>query len=173
MMVEYLFQMWGDEAEMLPGQKQSYLSLLLGLQLYKPGFYGLEAGLREKFWLLLHVYFSTTYFVGWTRCHAIMEIEENGMSLVLCLLQQKKSHIQLLLVPQKVNHQEMLTPCLKRKKKKQDTYGHLLTLAYVKVQVLNLKMVAPKAVIPENIYIGISGKVPKIDTSGTERESFF
>uniref|UniRef100_A0A2N9ELV3 Piezo-type mechanosensitive ion channel homolog domain-containing protein n=1 Tax=Fagus sylvatica TaxID=28930 RepID=A0A2N9ELV3_FAGSY len=48
MMVEYLFQMWGNEAEMFPGQKHSNLSLLLGLQLYKPGFYGIEAGLRGK-----------------------------------------------------------------------------------------------------------------------------
>ncbi|KAJ7973395.1 Piezo-type mechanosensitive ion channel like [Quillaja saponaria] len=47
-MVEYLFQMWGDLAEMFPGQQHSRLSLLLGLQLYKPGFFGLESGLRGK-----------------------------------------------------------------------------------------------------------------------------
>ncbi|XP_062084665.1 piezo-type mechanosensitive ion channel homolog isoform X2 [Humulus lupulus] len=47
-MVEYLFQMWGDQAEMFPGQKHSYLSLFLGLQLYKPGFSGIESGLRSK-----------------------------------------------------------------------------------------------------------------------------
>lgn len=46
--IEYLFQMWGDKAEMFPGQKNSSLSLFLGLQLYKSGFSGLEAGLRRK-----------------------------------------------------------------------------------------------------------------------------
>ncbi|CAJ2631584.1 unnamed protein product [Trifolium pratense] len=47
-MVEYLFQMWGDWAEMFPGQDHFQLSLLMGLQLYKPGFKGLESGLRGK-----------------------------------------------------------------------------------------------------------------------------
>ncbi|XP_020211265.1 piezo-type mechanosensitive ion channel homolog isoform X2 [Cajanus cajan] len=47
-MVEYLFQMWGDQAEMFPGQENFQLSLFMGLQLYKPGFKGLESGLRGK-----------------------------------------------------------------------------------------------------------------------------
>ncbi|KAJ1417088.1 putative piezo-type mechanosensitive ion channel-like protein isoform [Sesbania bispinosa] len=47
-MVEYLFQMWGGQADMFPGQEHSQLSLLMGLQLYKPGFKGLESGLRGK-----------------------------------------------------------------------------------------------------------------------------
>ncbi|EPS67267.1 hypothetical protein M569_07509, partial [Genlisea aurea] len=46
--VEYLFQMWGNHAEMFPGQKRQYLSNFLGLQLYRQGFEGLEAGLRPK-----------------------------------------------------------------------------------------------------------------------------
>nr|XP_017241510.1 PREDICTED: piezo-type mechanosensitive ion channel homolog isoform X4 [Daucus carota subsp. sativus] len=46
--VEYLFQMWGKHAEMFPNQKHYWLSLLLGIQVYKPGFWGLEAGLRGK-----------------------------------------------------------------------------------------------------------------------------
>ncbi|KAI4301844.1 hypothetical protein L6164_035084 [Bauhinia variegata] len=48
MMLEYLFQMWGDQADMFPGQEYSRLSLFLGLHLYKPGFNGLESGLRGK-----------------------------------------------------------------------------------------------------------------------------
>lgn len=44
--IEYFFQLWGNRAEMFPGQKHSSLSLFLGLQLYKPGFLGLESGLR-------------------------------------------------------------------------------------------------------------------------------
>ncbi|WCJ43227.1 hypothetical protein M5689_023983 [Euphorbia peplus] len=45
---EYLFQLWGHQAEMFPGQKYSSVSLFLGLQLYAPGFLGIEAGLRGK-----------------------------------------------------------------------------------------------------------------------------
>ncbi|OIW17512.1 hypothetical protein TanjilG_22624 [Lupinus angustifolius] len=47
-MVEYLFQILGDQAGMFPGQEHSQLSLFMGLQLYKPGFRGLESGLRGK-----------------------------------------------------------------------------------------------------------------------------
>ncbi|KAK1398972.1 piezo-type mechanosensitive ion channel-like [Heracleum sosnowskyi] len=45
---EYLFQMWGKQAEMFPNQKHYSLSLFLGIQLYDPGFWGMEAGLRGK-----------------------------------------------------------------------------------------------------------------------------
>ncbi|XP_027116044.1 piezo-type mechanosensitive ion channel homolog isoform X2 [Coffea arabica] len=45
---EYLFQMWGEYAEMFPGQRHYDLSLLLGFQVYKPNFWGIEAGLRAK-----------------------------------------------------------------------------------------------------------------------------
>ena len=71
MMVEYLFQMWGDEAEMFPGQKHSYLSLLLGLQLYKPGFYGLEAGLRGKVLVIVACIFQYNIFCWLDKmpCH--------------------------------------------------------------------------------------------------------
>ncbi|KMS97035.1 hypothetical protein BVRB_7g179380 isoform B [Beta vulgaris subsp. vulgaris] len=45
-MVEYLFQMWGQQAKMFPGQKHSSLSHLLGLQVFEPGFWGIESSLR-------------------------------------------------------------------------------------------------------------------------------
>ncbi|KAK2457295.1 piezo-type mechanosensitive ion channel protein [Trifolium repens] len=45
---EYLFQMWGEQAKMFPGQKYSDVSLFLGFRLYSPGFWGLESGLRGK-----------------------------------------------------------------------------------------------------------------------------
>ncbi|XP_042475858.1 piezo-type mechanosensitive ion channel homolog isoform X1 [Macadamia integrifolia] len=45
---EYLFQMWGKLAEMFPGQRHSALSFFLGFQLFKPGFWGLESGLRGE-----------------------------------------------------------------------------------------------------------------------------
>ncbi|XP_059660540.1 piezo-type mechanosensitive ion channel homolog isoform X2 [Cornus florida] len=45
---EYLFQMWGKQAEMFPGQKHYDLSLILGFHVFKPSFWGLEGGLRGK-----------------------------------------------------------------------------------------------------------------------------
>lgn len=45
---EYLFQMWGKQAEMFPGQKYSDLSLFLGFRVFKSGFWALESGLRAK-----------------------------------------------------------------------------------------------------------------------------
>ncbi|MBA0617615.1 hypothetical protein Godav_027042 [Gossypium davidsonii] len=45
---EYLFQMWGKQAGMFPGQKHSDLSLILGLQVYELGFWGVESALRGK-----------------------------------------------------------------------------------------------------------------------------
>ncbi|GAV80465.1 DUF3595 domain-containing protein [Cephalotus follicularis] len=45
---EYLFQMWGKQAGMFPGQKHSNLSLFLGFRVYEPSFWGIELGLRGK-----------------------------------------------------------------------------------------------------------------------------
>ncbi|CAL5433099.1 unnamed protein product [Camellia sinensis] len=45
---EYLFQMWGKQAKMFPGQNHYNFSLILGFQVFKPGFWGLEEGLRGK-----------------------------------------------------------------------------------------------------------------------------
>ncbi|XP_027363086.1 piezo-type mechanosensitive ion channel homolog isoform X4 [Abrus precatorius] len=45
---EYLFQMWGKQAKMFPGQKHSDISLFLGFQVFQSGFWGLESGLRGK-----------------------------------------------------------------------------------------------------------------------------
>ncbi|OVA11397.1 Piezo family [Macleaya cordata] len=45
---EYLYQMWGKQAEMFPGQKHAGLSLFLGFQSFSPGFWGREMGLRGK-----------------------------------------------------------------------------------------------------------------------------
>ncbi|PIA39355.1 hypothetical protein AQUCO_02600068v1 [Aquilegia coerulea] len=46
--VEYLYQMWGKQAKMCPGQKHAVLSLFLGFRSFNPGFWGLEAGLRGQ-----------------------------------------------------------------------------------------------------------------------------
>ncbi|XP_050223428.1 piezo-type mechanosensitive ion channel homolog isoform X2 [Mercurialis annua] len=52
-MLEYLFQLQGHQAEMFPGQKHSSVALFLGLQLYKPGFMGIESGLRGKILVII------------------------------------------------------------------------------------------------------------------------
>ncbi|XP_054800330.1 piezo-type mechanosensitive ion channel homolog isoform X1 [Prosopis cineraria] len=46
--VEYLFQMWGKQVEMFPGQKHYDISLFLGFHVFQRGFWGLESGLRGK-----------------------------------------------------------------------------------------------------------------------------
>ncbi|PIA44723.1 hypothetical protein AQUCO_01700367v1, partial [Aquilegia coerulea] len=46
--MEYLYQMWGNHVGMFPGQKHASLALVLGFQLFKSGFWGLELGLRGK-----------------------------------------------------------------------------------------------------------------------------
>ncbi|XWS31628.1 hypothetical protein CRYUN_Cryun23aG0092700 [Craigia yunnanensis] len=48
MTTEYLFQMWGKQAGMFPGQKHSDLSFFLGFRVYELGFWGIESGLRGK-----------------------------------------------------------------------------------------------------------------------------
>ncbi|KAH9316717.1 hypothetical protein KI387_025344, partial [Taxus chinensis] len=45
---EYLFQMWGSQAQMFPGQKLAGLSAWLGFQVFGNGFWGIELGLRSK-----------------------------------------------------------------------------------------------------------------------------
>ncbi|KAK9161398.1 hypothetical protein Syun_007739 [Stephania yunnanensis] len=47
-MAEYLYQMWGKQAEMFPGQTHAVLSRFLGFQEFRDGFWGLESGLRGK-----------------------------------------------------------------------------------------------------------------------------
>ncbi|CAI0551081.1 unnamed protein product [Linum tenue] len=48
LMVEYLFQLWGQQVNMFPGQSNYPLSLFLGLQVYMPCFTSLESGMRGK-----------------------------------------------------------------------------------------------------------------------------
>ncbi|XP_028789013.1 piezo-type mechanosensitive ion channel homolog [Neltuma alba] len=45
---EYLFQMWGKQVGMFPGQKHYDISLFLGFRVFQRGFWGLESGLRGK-----------------------------------------------------------------------------------------------------------------------------
>ncbi|XVE77731.1 hypothetical protein DITRI_Ditri13aG0086100 [Diplodiscus trichospermus] len=45
---EYLFQMWGKQAGMFPGQRHSDLTHFLGFHVYELGFWGIESGLRGK-----------------------------------------------------------------------------------------------------------------------------
>lgn len=46
--LEYLFQMWGKQAHMFPGQHLYGLAVFLGFRQFDSGFWGLESGLRGK-----------------------------------------------------------------------------------------------------------------------------
>lgn len=48
LMMDYLFQMWGEKVEMFPDQRNYHFSVLLGLELHEFSFRGLESGFRGK-----------------------------------------------------------------------------------------------------------------------------
>ncbi|KAL3516156.1 hypothetical protein ACH5RR_023058 [Cinchona calisaya] len=48
LLIDYLFQMLGEKAKMLPGQTNSNLSVLLGLRMFEHTFFGLESGMRGE-----------------------------------------------------------------------------------------------------------------------------
>lgn len=50
---EYLFQMWGDQAEMFPGQAHAEFVQWIGFRVYSSGFTGTELGLRTKVLVLV------------------------------------------------------------------------------------------------------------------------
>ncbi|XP_074268978.1 piezo-type mechanosensitive ion channel homolog isoform X2 [Silene latifolia] len=47
-MLQYLFQMWGQVAKMYPGQKHAEVSQFLGLRVFESGFWGIESSLRGE-----------------------------------------------------------------------------------------------------------------------------
>ncbi|CAM6103082.1 unnamed protein product [Calypogeia fissa] len=59
---EYLFQMWGDEAEMFPGQAHGEFALWIGFHVYGEGFKGTEFGLRTKVLVLVACILQYTSF---------------------------------------------------------------------------------------------------------------
>ncbi|KAA8545065.1 hypothetical protein F0562_019836 [Nyssa sinensis] len=71
LMVDYLFQMWGEQAEMFPGQTYSYLSIFLGLRMFRPGFFGLESGLRGKVLVIVAciLQYNVFYWLEKVPCH--------------------------------------------------------------------------------------------------------
>ncbi|XP_017979538.1 PREDICTED: piezo-type mechanosensitive ion channel homolog [Theobroma cacao] len=62
MTTEYLYQMWGKQAGMFPGQKHSDLSLFLGFRVYELGFWGIESGLRGKVLVIAACIFQYNIF---------------------------------------------------------------------------------------------------------------
>ncbi|KAH6808426.1 piezo-type mechanosensitive ion channel component [Perilla frutescens var. frutescens] len=72
---EYLFQMWGKQAKMFPGQKHHDLSLFLGLQVYRPSFEGLEAGLRAKVLVIAACILQYNVFHWLERMHSSLSNE--------------------------------------------------------------------------------------------------
>ncbi|KAH6827652.1 piezo-type mechanosensitive ion channel component [Perilla frutescens var. hirtella] len=72
---EYLYQMWGKQAKMFPGQKHHDLSLFLGLQVYRPSFEGLEAGLRAKVLVIAACILQYNVFHWLERMHSSLSNE--------------------------------------------------------------------------------------------------
>lgn len=73
---EYLFQIWGEQAKVFPGQKHSYLSRLLGLRVYDPGFWGIESGLRPKVLVIVACIFQYNVFY-WLRSMHSSKVTES------------------------------------------------------------------------------------------------
>ena len=53
LLFDYLFQMWGAQTGMFPGQKHYYLSQLLGLQVFGLSFWGITWGFRGKILVII------------------------------------------------------------------------------------------------------------------------
>jgi hypothetical protein len=63
-MIEYLFQMWGQNAEMFPDQVHGEFAYWLGLRVFEAGFWGLESGLRSRVIVLMMCILKCTT-LGW------------------------------------------------------------------------------------------------------------
>jgi hypothetical protein len=64
MILEYLFQMWGEQEEMFLGQVHGDFAYWLGLRMYGSGFYATEVGMRSKALVLVACTLQCTS-LGW------------------------------------------------------------------------------------------------------------
>lgn len=62
LIMDYLFQMWGDKMEMFPKQRNYHFSILLGLKLHESSFQGLESGFRGKVVVIVACIFQYNIF---------------------------------------------------------------------------------------------------------------
>lgn len=63
-LVEYLYQMWGQGSEMFPDQAHGEFAYWLGLRVFQTGFWGLESGLRSRVIVLMMCILKCTT-LGW------------------------------------------------------------------------------------------------------------
>ncbi|KAG0629955.1 hypothetical protein M758_1G142000 [Ceratodon purpureus] len=63
-MIEYLYQMWGQNMELFPGQVHGEFAYWLGLRVFEAGFWGLELGLRSRVIVLMMCILKCTT-LGW------------------------------------------------------------------------------------------------------------
>lgn len=61
---EYLYQMWGQDLMMFPGQSHGEFAYWLGLRVFDTGFWGIEAGLRSRVVVLVMCILQCTT-LGW------------------------------------------------------------------------------------------------------------
>ena len=64
MVIEYLFQLWGEKEDMVLGQVHGEFTFWLGLRLYDSGFWATEAGMRSKAVVLAACVLQSTT-LGW------------------------------------------------------------------------------------------------------------
>ncbi|KAK4744236.1 hypothetical protein SAY87_010548 [Trapa incisa] len=62
LMMDYLFQIWGEKVEMFPNQRNHHFSILLGLKLHESSFWGLESGFRGKVVVIVACVFQYSIF---------------------------------------------------------------------------------------------------------------
>ena len=63
-MIEYLYQMWGQNLEMFPDQAHGEFAYWLGLRVFEAGFWGLESGMRSRVIVLMMCILKCTT-LGW------------------------------------------------------------------------------------------------------------
>lgn len=63
-LIEYLYQMWGQNSEMLPDQAHGEFAYWLGLRVFEAGFWGFESGMRSRVLVLMMCILKCTT-LGW------------------------------------------------------------------------------------------------------------
>lgn len=63
-LVEYLYQMWGQGLEMFPNQEHGEFAYWFGMRVFESGFWGLESGLRSRMLVLMMCILKCTT-LGW------------------------------------------------------------------------------------------------------------
>lgn len=110
--VEYLYQMWGQDAEMFPDQAHGEFTYWLGLRVFETGFWGLELGLRSRVIVLMMCILKCTT-LGWHELlPASLRVDEHYGEPCLLFLPQGRR------VGSSVRHSGLTEPLLEKTQKR-------------------------------------------------------